>query len=129
MLELEDDNMSISSPVKRRREEEVTVPKEVKRPRENEPVKLPVNVQDLSERTLVETVESAQKVGKRNIVVSEDLIKVIVENSCVVAKLTEAVNRLQKQLDEHERNDRRREEKRIELEQRRVEEWRRDFID
>ena len=60
-LILADDHVSVLLTVKRRREQEVTLPKGVKRFRENKSNRLPVHIQDLTERTLVETAESWEK--------------------------------------------------------------------
>ena len=152
ILELMDEDMSVPTPKKRMREEdqEVGIVKKgrqeegqeeavlrygrvVKKGRqeidqEAAPLKsvgedLYDNTQELSRRTLIETVESQRKVGARNVVVQEQLMKAVIENSCLLAKLMDTVGRLERRIEEHERNEQRREERREQLERKQNEEW------
>ena len=56
------------------------------------------NTQELSRRTLIETEESQRKVGARNVVVKEQVMKAVIENSCLLAKLTDMVGGLKNAL-------------------------------
>ena len=82
-----------------------------------------MNMADLSERTLVELVQNAQKTAERSRSVSEKMTKAMVDATCVLSKLT--VHRMRNTMEEHDREERRREVRRAEQEQRREDEWRR----
>ena len=60
-------------------------------------------------------------------VVSEQLIRAVVDNTCLLAKL-DMVGRLDKRIEEHERKEQKREERRESLEQKLNEEWRNAFF-
>ena len=122
VLELTDEDMTLSTPVKRAREEESDVPKcNAKKVREE----LNVDVSDLSERTLVNLEDRAVKMAQRRSVLSEESTKAIVDNTVVLAKLASAVTSLKTTIENHDREERRREERRREMDARREDEWRR----
>ena len=123
VLVLQDEDMIISSP-KKRELEDGTKGMGRKRMRED----LPDNIRELSEQTLVETVEGQRRVGARSVVVTEQLIRTVIDNSCLLAKLSDMVGRLDKRIEEHEKNEQKREERQERLEQRQNEEWRNAFF-
>ena len=124
VLALQDEDMIISFPKKREREDGT---KGIGRKRMRE--ELPDNIQELSEQTLVETVEGQGRVGTRSAVVKEQLIRKVLDNSCFLAKLSDMVGRLDKKIEEHEKNEQKREERREPLEQKQNEEWRNTILD
>ena len=123
VLELQDENMTFSSPAKRKREED-TERTQIKRLREG----LDDTVRQLSERTLVESIESQRKVGARSVLASEALIKAVVDNTFVLSKLTDVVGRMYKRMEEYEKSAKKREENRQDIEDRRNREWRAAFF-
>ena len=126
VLQLTDDDMTLATPTKRVMEDEDQEVKAKRQKRDSVPC-LPVDVADLSERTLVKLVDSAQKVAERGIAASELMTKTMVDTICMLGKLTDAVTRLKHTIEEHDREERRRDERRRELDQRREDEWRRDW--
>ena len=125
ILDLSDENMSLSTPSKRGREDDEEQIQSAKKARDEDKTQLTVNVADLSERTLVELVQNAQKTAERSMSVSEKMTKAMVDATCVLSKLTDAVTRMRNTMEEHDREERRREVRRAEQEQRREDEWRR----
>lgn len=126
VLQITDDDMTLSTPTKRVMEEDDQEVKAKKHKGDSTP-RLPVNVADLSERTLVKVVESAQKVAERSMAASEQMTKAMVDVTCMLGKLTDAATRLRHTIEEHDREERRREERRRELDQRREDEWRKEW--
>ena len=124
-MDLSDENMSLSTPSKRGREDDEEQIQSAKKARDEDKTQLTVNVADLSERTLVELVQNAQKTAERSMSVSEKMTKAMVDATCVLSKLTDAVTRMRNTMEEHDREERRREVRRAEQEQRREDEWRR----
>ena len=59
---------------------------------------------------------------------TEQLIRTVIDNSCLLAKLSDMVGRLDKRIEEHEKNEQKREERRERLEQKQNEEWRNAFF-
>ncbi|MEW8548571.1 MAG: hypothetical protein AB2693_34145, partial [Candidatus Thiodiazotropha sp.] len=88
ILDLADDNMSISTPTKRSRDTKDEAPQETKKPREES---LPVDIRDLSERTLVDMVGKALTEMEKTRRVQEGLMKAMVDVSCVQSKLADEV--------------------------------------
>ena len=125
ILDLSDENMSLSTPSKRGREDDEEQIQSAKKARDEDKTQLTVKVADLSERTLVELVQNAQKTAERSMSVSEKMTKAMVDATCVLSKLTDAVTRMRNTMEEHDREERRREVRRAEQEQRREDEWRR----
>ena len=73
ILDLIDEDMTISTPKKRTREEDRNEGQTAKKAREEERPTLPVNIRDLSERTLVNMVDTKQRVAESRIVTSEKI--------------------------------------------------------
>lgn len=122
VLELTDEDMSLSTPVKRAREEETSEQEtNAKKVREE----LSTDVADLSERTLTDLVGRAIKMAQKHSVLSEEATKAIVDNTIVLGKLTSAITSLKNTIEDHDREERRREERRREMDVRREDEWRR----
>ena len=100
VLELTDEDMTLSTPVKRAREEESNVPKSnAKKVREE----LSVDISDLSERTLANLVDRTVKIAQRRLVLSEESTKAIVDYTVVLVKLTSAVTSLKTTIENHDR--------------------------
>ena len=59
---------------------------------------------------------------------TEQLIRTVIDNSCLLAKLSDMVGRLDKRIEEHEKNEQKREERGERLEQKQNEEWRNAFF-
>ena len=124
ILDLTDEDMTLSTPKKRTREEDHYEGHNSKKAREGERPTLPVDIRDLSERTLVNIVDKKQRVAERTIVAAEKIYGALIDATCVLGKLTDAVSRLKNTMVENEKEEERREAKRAEREKRREEEWR-----
>ena len=77
-----------------------------------------VDVRDMSERTLVEVVGKLTEVIEKNNRALRRMEDLMVDNTCVMAKVVEAMTRLKRTIEESERQERR-EERRHEYEERR----------
>ena len=73
---------------------------------------------------MLKIVEKSDKVADGNRIVSEKALKAMKEGTLVISKLVVAVNDLKKTVEDFDRREERREEKRRELELKREEEWR-----
>ena len=123
VLSLQDDDMAISTG-KREREIETCAEKEDETKSKKPRCELDVDIVDLSNKTMLEIVERSLKANERSMGLSERSVKAIIDNTCVISKFTDAINRLTKAIESHDREERRREERRIEMERRREDEWR-----
>ena len=84
VLDLADENMSLSSPVKRGREEEDRC--DVNRRSRGDEVKgLQVDIKDLCEKAMIKIVEKSEKVAERTLLISENMVRAMTENTCVLA--------------------------------------------
>lgn len=123
---LQEEDMTLFSPVKRRANPDVGMAGKKRRKTEDTRPALPVNVAELSERTLVTVVDTFRKAMQENVVELREMRKTMVESTVVISKMVDGLARYKKSLEDHEKEEQRREERRIELEQRREEERRRD---
>ena len=124
IVDLEDENMSFSSLVKRSRGEEEKGSCSHKKARLEEGERLRVDVQDICEKTMMKIVERSEKVVEGNRVISEKALKAMKEGTLVLSKLVVTVNSLQRTVEDCDRREERREERRREFELKREEDWR-----
>ena len=124
---LPNEDMTIASPVKRVREKEdyQTAPK--RRKQDHSSVKLPVDVHALSEGTLVTVVDIFRLVMEKNAVAVRKMEEKLTESVVTMSKLVDVISRLKNSVDEHEKEEQRREDRRRDFENRREEERRRDI--
>ena len=116
IVDLEDENMSFSSPVKRSRGEEEKGSCSHKKARLEEEERLRVNVKDICEKTMMKIVERSKKVVEGNRVISEKALKAMKEGTLVLSKLVVAMNSLQRTVEDCDRREEEREERRREFE-------------
>ena len=125
VLDLEDDDhMSLASAGKRKYESEDPL-EEIKNAKPK--TELPVNMEELSTKALVNEVGKFRESVEKNTMVATKLEKSLVENNYMLAKLTEAINRFKTIAEENEIEERRREERRRAWETRRDEEFMREL--
>ena len=125
VLDLEDDDhMSLASAGKRKYESEDPL-EEIKNAKPK--TELPVNMEELSTKALVNEVGKFRESVEKNTMVATKLEKSLVENNDMLAKLTEAINRFKTIAEENEIEERRREERRRAWETRRDEEFMREL--
>ena len=93
-----------------------------KRRKMEEPEKLPGDVRELSDRTMVYMVDTFRKVMERN--TAE--IKLLKERVNEMGKLVDVLSQHKKTVDSHEKGEQSREERKMDFEQRRENERRRD---
>ena len=107
-LDLEyNDHMSLASAGKRKYESEDPL-EEIKNAKPK--TELPVNMEELSTKALVNEVGKFRESVEKNTMVATKLEKSVVENNYMLAKLTEAINRFKTVAEENEIEERRREE-------------------
>lgn len=123
---LQEEDMTLSSPVKRRATPDVGMAGKKRRKTGDIRPELPVDVAELSERTLVTVVDTFRKAMQDNVVELREMRKTMIESTVVMCKMVDGLARYKESLEDHEKEEQRREERRIELEQRREEERRRD---
>ena len=121
-MDLADENISLSSPVKRGREEEDRCDGN-KRSRGDEVKGLQVDIKDLCKKAMIKIIEKSEKVAERTLLISENMVRAMTENTCVLAKLVDSMSSLRNTIQEFDREEKRR-EKRRDLELKREEEWR-----
>ena len=123
---LQEEDMTLSSPVKRRGNPDVCMTGKKKRRTDDVPPELPVDVADLSEKTLVTVVDTFRKAMQQNVAELKEMRKTMVESTVMMSKMVDGLSRYKKTLEDHDKAEQRREERRLELEQRREEERKRD---
>ena len=119
---LPEKDMTLSSPVKRRGHADVCMTGQKKRKTDHVPPELPVDVSDLSEKTLVTVVDTFRKAMQQNVAELREMRKTMVESTVVMSKMIDGLARYKTTLEDHGKAEQRREERRLELEQRREEE-------
>ena len=124
---LPNEDMTIASLVKRVQEKEdyQTAPK--RRKQDHSSVKLPVDVHALSEGTLVTVVDIFRLVMEKNALAVRKMEEKLTESIVTMSKLVDVISRLKNSVDEHEKEEQRREDRRRDFENRREEERRKDI--
>ena len=118
---LQEEDMTLSSPVKRRGNADVCFAGK-KRKIEHVTPELPVDVSDLSEKTLVTVVDTFRKAMQQNVAELREMRKTMVESTVVMSKMVDELARYKKTLEDHDKAEQRKEERRLEMEQTRMEE-------
>ena len=77
-----------------------------------------MDVSDLSEKTLVTVMDTFRKAMQQNVAELREMRKTMVESTVVMSKMVDALARYKKTLEDHDKAEQRREERRLELEQR-----------
>ncbi|MEW8547688.1 MAG: hypothetical protein AB2693_29625 [Candidatus Thiodiazotropha sp.] len=122
---LQEEDMTLS-PVKRRANQDVSTTGKKRRKTDDIIPELPVNVKDLSEKTMVTVVDIFRTVMQQNVAELRELRKVMVECNMVLSKVADGLSRHKNSLDDHEKGEQKREDRRQDFENRREEERRRD---
>ena len=121
-----DEDTSIPPLGKRKMDNREEVDPSQKRRKMEEPEKLPVDVRELSDRTMVYMVDTFRKVMERNTAEIKLLKERVNENTIVMGKLVDVLSQHKKTVDSHEKGEQSREERKMDFEQRRENERRRD---
>ena len=154
VLELEDEDMSIASPAaKRGLEEGQENDQEKKRQREemaststfkgkwkkvkasarkgettdDQTADLQVNIGELNRHTLVEMIGRSLEASERQMAQSAKILKAIEDSTHVVGKMVDAMTRMSRSMDDHYREQRKREDRYEERERNREEEYRKEM--
>ena len=155
VLELEDEDMSIASPAakrgleegqendqekKRQREEMASTSnskgkwRKVKAsarkgetPTDDQTTDLQVNVGELNRHTLVEMIGPSLEASERQMAQSAKILKAIEDSTHVVGKMVDAMTRMSRSMDDHYREQRKREDRYEERERNREEDYRKEM--
>lgn len=125
---LVDEDMNLETPAKRIAEESEDPLVPTKRPRKDPTSKASTSGSGTdTDKTMVAAVESLSEVIKRNTEAFNKMERSIENNTSVLHKMVEAINRLRNAFEDHEKEERRREERRKEADIRRDEDRRREY--
>lgn len=125
---LVDEDMNLETPAKRIAEESEDPLVPTKRPRKDPTSKASTSGSGTdTDKTMVAAVESLSEVIKRNTEAFNKMERSIENNTNVLHKMVEAINRLRNAFEDHEKEERRCEERRKEADIRRDEDRRREY--